>query len=284
MKKGRVVLIVLVIILFLVGGVLAAYFGVVRTKSKSYNLIELKADNLPAKAEAVEDDYVQLSEVKMHYVRYGTGVQPVILIHGNGGSCDSLKELAQYLGNDYSVYCIDSRCQGKSSDPGVITYDLMAGDVHEFIMAKLAVQPYVLGHSDGAIVALSLASLYPDSLAACISCGANSHPSKFKLYFTLGVKINNLFHKDKLNDLMLTLPDFTPEYLSHITVPTYVVAGEFDIMPLSDTVYIHEHIAGSEIAIVKWAGHSSYISRHGGQIYQLAKAYFDAQPIGTLFV
>lgn len=276
-------IIALVILVVLLAAAVAVYGVVIHVKSKDY-LVTLEEKDLPNKAEVEEDNYVQLSEVKMHYVRYGTGSQPIVLIHGNGGSTDSLKELAQYLGADYSVYCIDSRCHGKSSDPETITYDLMAKDVKEFIFAKLAVRPYVLGHSDGAIVALTLAALYPDSLAACISCGANSHPDKFMFYFTWAVKIKNLFRKSKLNELMLTLPDLTPELLGQITVPTYVVAGEFDIMPLSDTLYIHEHIAGSKVAVVKWGTHSSYISRHGGRIYQLAKEFFAAQPGGTLFV
>ena len=274
MKKKTVVLLVCFLIILLAAVGAGVYFIVVRNQSKNYNLVRLREEDLPQKAEKCEDGTVELSDMTMHYVRYGVGEQPVVLIHGNGGSCESLKELAQYLASDYSVYCIDSRCQGHSSDPGVITYDLMAKDVYEFIGAKLTKKPYVLGHSDGAIVALSLAANYPDSLAACVSCGANSHPKTFKFYFTAGVWIKNLFQKDKLNDLMLTLPDFTPDFLSRITAPTYVVAGEYDIMPLSDTVYLHEHIAGSRIAVVKGADHSSYISRHGGRIYQLAKAFF----------
>lgn len=275
MKKK---LLIVLLILALIGAGVGGYFVYVRVASKNHNLIVLKEENLPQKQEAKEDDSIQLSEVKMHYVRYGNGAQPVVLIHGNGGSADSLKELAQYLANDYTVYCLDSRCQGKSSDPGVITYDLMAKDVYEFIQAKMTVKPFVLGHSDGGIVALSLASEYPDSLAACVSCGANSHPNRFKWYFTLAVKVSNLFHKDKLNDLMLELPDFTPAFLARITAPTYIVAGEYDIMPLSDSVYLHEQVAGSKIAIVRGAGHSSYVSKHGGRIYQLARAFFAEQP------
>lgn len=35
--------------------------------------------------------------------------------------------------------------------------------------------------------------------------------------------------------------------IGRITAPVLVVADEFDIMPLSDTVYIHDNIANSEI-------------------------------------
>ncbi|MCR4662187.1 MAG: alpha/beta hydrolase [Clostridia bacterium] len=269
------VLLIGLLTLVIIAILIAINVGLIHMRSKKYNLISLRPSNIPQKQEAVEDDHVQLTDIKMHYVKYGSGEQPIILIHGNGGSCDSLKELAQYLANDYSVYCLDSRCQGKSSDPGVITYDLMSKDVYEFISLKLSVKPFVLGHSDGGIVALSLASNYPDSIKAVMSCGANSHPSKFKFYFTWGVKIMNKIRYDKLNDLMLELPNFTPEFLAKIKVPTYIVAAEFDIMPLSDSVYIHKNIESSKIAIIKWATHSSYISKNGSKIYMLAKPWFD---------
>lgn len=277
-KKGKVAWIVAAMVAVMAGVGLGCYCGVVRAESKRYNLVTLKAEGLPERVAAAEEGDVQLSEVRMHYVRYGEGAQPVVLIHGNAGDKTALAELAGYLDNDYTVYCIESRCHGQSSDPGEISYESMARDVAEFIDAKMRVKPFVLGHSDGGIVAITLAANHPDKVAAIVPCGANSHPKRFKWYFTLAIKVKNLFKKDKLNDLMLTLPDFTPEYLARIHTPAYVVAGEYDIMPLADTVYIHEHIAESKIAIVKGANHSSYVSkRNGGKIYQIAKPFFDEQ-------
>ena len=250
------------------------WFGVVLAQSSKYNLITLKNRELAAPQKPTEDAFVQVSDVNMHFVKYGEGEKTVILLHGNGGSAKSLSEAAAYLANEYTVYCLESRCHGQSSDPGVITYDLMAKDVYEFINAKGLVKPFVMGHSDGGMVALAAASHYPDLLGAVISCGSNSNPATLKSFFRTKVKINNAFKKDKLNDLMLTLPDFTPEFLGRITAPVLVVAGEFDIMPLSDTVYIHDNIANSEIAIVKMANHSSYMSHDGKQAYALAHDYF----------
>ncbi len=251
------------------------WFVPIRKESKKYNLITLEATDIPTKQEAVEDDYVQLSDLKMHYVRYGTKGHDVILIHGNGGSADSLKPMAQYLANDYTVYCIDERCQGKSEDPGVITYELMAKDVNEFIQIKGLNKPYVMGHSDGGMVGIALAANYPDSLACLVSCGSNSNPSTFNFQFTFGVQMNNIKNPNKLNNLMLTEPNFTPEYLARIQVPTYVVAGEFDIMPLSDSVYIHNNIQGSEIAIIRWGDHGSYFGDDCQYVYCLTRDFFE---------
>jgi len=273
MSKKKIASIVLVTILICAVIGISIWLIVVRVQSKNYNLIKLDTSSMPNPVDKSDEGFVQLSDVNMHYVQYGTSGSPMIFIHGNGGSTESLKEAATYLGNEHVVYCIDSRCQGQSSDPGVITYDLMAKDVYEFCSAKGIVKPYIMGHSDGGMVAIAVASNYPDLPKAIISCGSNSHPSKFKPYFTIGVKINNLFKPDKLNDLMLTLPDFNEEFLGKITCPTYVVCGEFDIMPLSDSVYIYESISDSKIAVVKWATHSAYISNNGKKAYVLARDY-----------
>ncbi len=275
MKKGKKVLLA-------IGGTALAValgFGIwnfaVHQESKKYNLIKLDTENIPSPIETpvVEAD-IQLSEVKMHYSVYGEKGHPLILVHGNGGSQKSLMEAAAYLANNYTVYLIESRCHGQSSDPGEISYGLMAKDIKEFIEAMGLEKPYLMGHSDGGINALVTAYTYPDLLGGIISCGANTTPEEFKPYFTIGVKINDMGKKDKLNVMMLTEPQITPELLSKITCPAYIVAGETDIMWLSDTVLIHESIPNSKIAIIEGGDHSSYMSRDGKQAYVLAHEFF----------
>lgn len=276
MKKGKKLLkavgsVALAVVLG--AGVWQVY---VRNESEKYNLITLEADNLPNPVtEAFFEGEAELSEVKMHYAVYGEKGHPLILVHGNGGSMNSLKEAATYLANDYKVYVIESRCHGQSSDPGVISYDLMAKDIKEFCELLGLEKPYLMGHSDGGINALTVAYTYPDLLGAIISCGANTTPKTFKPYFPLGVRIFNLLEPNKLNDMMLTLPQMNKELLSKITCPTYIVAGEYDIMWLSDSVFIHKSIKDSKIAIIKGANHSSYISQNGKEAYVLAKDFFD---------
>ncbi len=251
-----------------------AWLGYVRHESKKYNLITLDEPDIAPIATPAREFDVELSDMTMHYAVYGDEGYPLILVHGNGGSKESLKEAAEYLASDYKVYVIESRCHGQSSDPGVISYDLMAKDIKEFIEALGLRKPYLMGHSDGGINALTVAYTYPDLLGGFISCGANTTPDTFKPYFPLGVRIMNIKKPDKLNDMMLTLPQMNADLLSEIICPAYIVAGEYDIMWLSDTVFIHECIPHSEIAIIKGADHSSYISQNGKQAYTLAKEFF----------
>ena len=114
---------------------------------------------------------------------------------------------------------------------------------------------------------------------AIISCGANSHPKTFKLYFPLGVAIKNLFKHDKLNDLMLTEPDFTPEYLSQIKCPAYIVSGQSDIMWINDTVFIAENIPDADMTVLKGETHSSYMSNDGKKAYTLAHEWLNEKQL-----
>ncbi len=274
MKKKKVLAAVgCVALSFVIGaGIWQAY---VRHESKKLNLITLDVANLPEPvSEVPEEGYVELSEVKMHYAVYGQKGHSLILVHGNGGSLKSLEEAAKYLANDYRVYVIESRCHGLSSDPGEISYELMAKDIKEFIEKMGLEKPYLMGHSDGGINALTVAYTYPDLLGGFICCGANTTPDTFKPYFTVGVKVLDAIKPDKLNDMMLTLPQINGELLSKITCPAYIVAGEYDIMWLSDTEFIHKNIPSSKVAIIKGADHSSYISQDGKQAYVLADEFF----------
>ncbi len=255
---------------------LGAWQLYVRQQSKNYNLITLDTSNIPEPVSGpVYEGDAELSEMTMHYAVYGDKGHDFILVHGNGGSKKSLEEAALYLANDYKVYVIESRCHGQSSDPGEISYELMAKDIKEFCDKMKLEKPYLMGHSDGGINALTVAYTYPDLLGGFISCGANSVPEAFKPYFPLGVRIFNLIEPNKLNDMMLTLPDIDAEKLSKITCPAYIVAGEYDIMWLSDTVFIHESIKDSKVAVIKSANHSSYISQDGRQAYVLARDFFE---------
>ena len=277
MKKGKKIAIGIGCIALACAIGAACYLTAVHVQSKKNNLITLDTSSLPEPVPGpVKEDDIQLSEVKMHYAVYGEKGHPVILVHGNGGSHKSLEEAALYLANDYTVYAIDSRCHGKSSDPGEISYDLMAKDIKEFIEKMKLEKPYILGHSDGGINALTVAYTYPDLLGGFVSCGANTSPDTMKPYFLLGVKFSDRGRHDKLNEMMLTEPHIDREKLSKIKCPAYIVAGEFDIMKLSDTVFIHDSVKDSKIAIIKGADHSAYISHDGKQAYVLAHEFFQS--------
>lgn len=262
-------------VLVLAGLAVGASLLSVRVRSRKHGLREIAAEDIPAPVAQVGEGFAELADITMHYERYGESGKELILLHGNGGSCDTLRELAAYLGNHYRVYLIESRCHGQSSVTDTISYEAMAEDVFGFIEALGLDKPYFVGHSDGGMVGLALASLHPDSIEALVSCGSNSNPKTFKLYFRLFVRFNELFSPSILNRLMLEQPDFTEDFLGRIRCRTLIVAAEHDIMRLEDSVFIHESVPGSELIIVQNADHCSYIETSGRQAYILVREFLE---------
>ncbi len=55
--------------------------------------------------------------------------QPVLIIHGNGGSINNFAYQIPYFSSKYKVILADSRAQGRSADNGdSLSYEMMADD------------------------------------------------------------------------------------------------------------------------------------------------------------
>ncbi len=264
-SKAHKAIAITVLVILSLGMIVGLHFLSINIMTSKYNLIKIDTAashdryNLP-----LESKFIDLSEFNMHYMEGGQDDgYPIIFVHGNGSNYTKLEDMALRLADTYKIYMIESRCHGHSGSTDKISYDLMASDIKEFITLKGLDKPVIVGHSDGGINALVTAINYPNLLGGIVSFGANSHPNEFKFYFTWLVKINNVFKPSILNDMMLEQPNITKEQLNSISVPAYIVAGEFDIMNLSDTLFIAQNIPNSSYAIIKGADHSSYV--HNGK-------------------
>jgi len=99
--------------------------------------------------------------VRLYYEVHARG-EPLLLVHGNGGSTADFTLQIPYFSKRYCVIAMDSRDQGRSSDSaGAITYERMAADLAA-LLDHLKVGPVnVLGWSDGGIEALLLPGQRP---------------------------------------------------------------------------------------------------------------------------
>ena len=255
--KGKMAAIIITVILVAAIIGVSSWLIAVTAKSGKYNLIKVKKSGVPAAVSGDPEEYdVEVNGINMHYAVMGKG-SPLILIHGNGGSHEELMGLMRYFANDYRVYAPDSRNQGKSGTSDELSYKLMASDYKAFIDALNIEKPLVIGHSDGGIIAIQMSMDYPTLLKGFVAFGANSRPAGMRSYFTTWAKRKYKKTNDPLYRIMIEEPDFSEEQLGKITTPAYIVAGEFDIVKLEDTVYLHENIKSSKIAILKWADHST---------------------------
>lgn len=196
--------------------------------------------------------------VAVFYAAEGAG-KPVILLHGNGGSHNDLettqRELAQA---GYMVYALDSRGQGANPRLTEYHYKDMAADVYEFIQQEGLDKPAVFGFSDGGNIALQLEVMYPGTLGAIVTGGAN--------IFVEGSLVPS-FEKELLAQpsteplviMLQTEPNMTVEEIKTIGCPALIMSGEHDLILADHTRLIGENIPGGEARIIAGEDHGSYI-------------------------
>src|SRR3977135_505271 len=120
--------------------------------------------------------YYPIRGFKMYCEVYGQG-QPLLIIHGNGGSINNFVYQIPYFSKKYKVILADSRAQGNSADPGdSLSYEMMADDYAALLDAMKIDSAYVIGWSDGGINALLLAIRHPEKVKKLASTGANLVP------------------------------------------------------------------------------------------------------------
>ena len=202
--------------------------------------------------------FITVNGIRLYYEKTGEG-RPLVMVHCNSMDHKIFRKAVKVLSGRFTVYCPDSRDHGKSEKVKTLHYEDMAEDMAEFIKALELEKPVFYGFSDGGIIGLILAYRYPDMLSALIVSGASLNPDSTK---DLPMKFFKLWsHVDRSDkmQIMMREPDITDEILSGIRVPTFVTAGERDVIKLSHTQHIAETIPGASLKIFEKAGHTGYI-------------------------
>ena len=138
---------------------------------------------------------------KLHYYRTGGDKYPLVLIHGitDDGLCWA--PVAEALAKNYDVIMVDVRGHGKSDAPkDGYKYGMMATEVTGVIEGLGLENPIVMGHSMGAMITLTLATLNPELPQAIIledppAFWRTQPPSQEELEFRAGMGV--WFHEVK---------------------------------------------------------------------------------------
>ena len=125
--------------------------------------------------------YYKIRGTSIYAEQYGSG-KPLLLIHGNGGSIHSMASIIPYFSSHYRTIAVDSRAHGKSTDPiDSLSFEMMADDDAELLDQLHIDSAYVIGWSDGGIVALALAMRHLSKVIKLASTGANLWPDSTAL-------------------------------------------------------------------------------------------------------
>ena len=209
---------------------------------------------------------IEVNGVSLVYQRVGRlSGQPVLLLHGNGGSHEHLSVMAEQLDSaGYLVYALDSRGQGANAPLEEYHYADMAEDVYAFCQALGIEKPAVFGWSDGGIIALLTEVLHPGTFRAIAVSGANITPDgivgfeEMRRALTTD-SLGNPIAPAPLHEMMLTEPHITPAELGTIACPTLVVAGEHDLILEEQTRLIARSIPHGSLLILWGEDHGSHI-------------------------
>jgi len=119
-------------------------------------------EEMNAQAGKYESHTANLSGVKVHYLKAGTGAKKLVLIHGFGDTSHMWIPLFGEFGKDYTIIAPDMRGLGDSSRPAT-GYDkkTMAADIQELIKGLGYEKINLVGHDIGLMVAYSYAAQYP---------------------------------------------------------------------------------------------------------------------------
>lgn len=204
-----------------------------------------------------------MTDIQLHFIEQGQG-QPLILLHGNGESCDYFEHQIPYFSKDYRVIAIDTRGHGQSPrGEKPFTIAQFAEDLHDFMDESDIEKAVLLGFSDGGNIALTFALKYPERVDKMILDGANLFPRGVKpLYqwpIEFGYRIAKLFSKKsekakqnaEMLGLMVNEPNIDPAELSRLTMPVLVVAGNNDMIKDAHTRLIHNNLPNAQLSILE---------------------------------
>ena len=214
---------------------------------------------------------------QMYAEAYGEG-EPLLMIHGNGGSIVSFNRQIPYFSKKYKVIVADSRAQGKSVDPSdSLTYEQMADDYAALLEAMNVESANIIGWSDGGIIGLMLAMRHPEKVKKVVISGANLRPDSTAVEAATIQEIMPRYHelKDmfakpgrkkgadstefKLTKLLVEQPHIEAKELKKISAPVLVVGGDHDLILPSHTLEIFQAIPNAYLWILPNSSHATLI-------------------------
>ncbi|HEY7931001.1 MAG TPA: alpha/beta hydrolase [Acidimicrobiales bacterium] len=219
--------------------------------------------------------YVELRGHQTWYQPAKGRGKSVVLLHGGLSSSTSLwHSVGPGLRKHFRVSAFDRRGHGRSADTDQpFSIDAMADETIAFL-EYLGKRSHLVGHSDGANVALAVAMRRPDLVRRVVAVGGNFHYSGLMAMeaFTpqspgfadfaqdFGSKSpDGALHAavvvEKTRALVENEPTWSVNDLATITRPVLVMAGDDDVTTLAHVGDMYEAISNAQLAILPGASH-----------------------------
>jgi pimeloyl-ACP methyl ester carboxylesterase len=218
--------------------------------------------------------YVQTGAVRTWYDDHGDG-ESLVLLHGGLVDARWFEPNLAPLAERFHVYTPERRGHGHTADvEGPITYRVMADDTIAFLDAVLGGPSDLVGHSDGAVVAMLVAIQRPDLVNRLVmisggfdKSGEAAPDAEFdvdQVVQFLGTAYGEVSPDGeahfpvvvaKIGELMKKEPHIDVSELSRIGHRTLVMFSDDDLVTLQHAVEMFEALPNAELAVVPGTSH-----------------------------
>ena len=249
---------------------------------------------------STKGETLYFNDKSMDYVTFGKGKQPLVIIPGLGDGLQTVKGKAllfslsyRLLAKHYKIY-VFSRINELRQ--GYTTRD-MAADVAEAMETLNLDTAYVIGISQGGMIAQWLAVDFPERVQRLILAVTTAKPSQlareriehwqklsqsgnFKhlmldiakhsytqksyqkwrlLYNVMGI-FGHIKDKQRIDIQSVScLKHDSLDFLEKINCPTLIIGAEKDdVLGVDDSLGLHQHIKDSQLTILPECGHALY--------------------------
>ena len=224
---------------------------------------------------------------KIYYEIEGVG-EPLLLVHGWGGTSKSLKPLAELLSKSYKTILLDLPGFGQSEDPnpdwGVGEYTGFLEEFIETLNDQLPISNnqskpklFVVGHSFGGALGIQLAVNRPDMIEKLVLLAPSFKRSKYTpslatrllkplfghvplvkiMYYKVFYPSSDLLKHPRLEpNFRKILADDLSDTVARVKAPTLILWGQTDkYVPVEDAKILNDKIEGSTLKIYEDKGH-----------------------------
>lgn len=219
--------------------------------------------------------------VALWFTAQGKG-RPFVLLHPGGTDSRALGPLVDELAGRYRVLTPDQRAHGHTPDQeGPLSYAVMAEDTIAFLEKEAETPVHLLGYSDGAVIALTVAIERPDLVRdLVVVAGVYHHDGwepgvleseaqvpEFMAEAYAEVSPDGREHYGqvvaKLDRMHAAEPAFTDADLAGLEVPVLVLVGDDDEVRLEHAVAMYRALPHGELAVVPHASHGVLVEKPG---------------------
>ena len=148
----------------------------------------------------VDDQFITVEGIRLHYVSKGAG-QAVVLVHGNPGFLqDYSAVVADLVSRNFRAVAFDRPGHGLSQRPThqEATPEVQARLLHQALIKLGISKPILVGHSWGGTLVLNYALQYPDEVSGIVLLAPAAYPERAGFSFQ-----NLLVHVPVLSSIMI---------------------------------------------------------------------------------